>query len=30
MELVDNISDLCLKINKSPIPIGATTEYLAG
>lgn len=30
MEIVESISDNCFKINKSPIPLGATTEYLAG
>lgn len=30
MELVDSICAECFKINKSPVPIGATTEYLAG
>jgi ribosomal RNA methyltransferase Nop2 len=30
MEIVDQISELCFKINKSPVPVGATTEYLAG
>ena len=30
MELVDSIGDICIKINKSTVPIGATTEYLAG
>lgn len=30
MESVDEISDLCFKINSSKVPLGATTEYLAG
>ncbi len=30
MELVDSIGEICIKINKSNVPIGATTEYLAG
>ncbi len=30
MESVEEISDLCFKINSSKVPLGATTEYLAG
>ena len=30
LEALDDISKICLKINKSKIPIGASTEYLAG
>ncbi len=30
LEAVDSICKVCLKINKSPVPIGATTEYLGG
>lgn len=30
MESLDMISKVCLKINASKVPIGATTEYLAG
>ena len=30
LEPLDEISKVCLKINKSKVPIGATTEYLAG
>ena len=30
LESLDNISKVCLKINSSPVPIGATTEYLSG
>ena len=30
MELVDSIGEICIKINKYNVPIGATTEYLAG
>lgn len=30
LESVDEISDLCLKINSSKVPLGATNEYLAG
>ena len=30
LEPLDEISKVCLKINKSKIPIGASTEYLAG
>lgn len=30
LESLDNISKVCLKINSSKVPIGATTEYLAG
>lgn len=30
LESLDNISKVCLKINSSPVPIGATTEYLGG
>ena len=30
MEAVDEVSELCFKINKSKVPLGATTEYLAG
>lgn len=30
LESLDQISKVCLKINSSKVPIGATTEYLAG
>lgn len=30
LESVDEVCKVCLKINKSPLPIGATTEYLGG
>jgi ribosomal RNA methyltransferase Nop2 len=30
LEPLDEISKVCLKVNKSKVPIGATTEYLAG
>ncbi len=30
LEAVDEVCKVCLKINKSPVPIGATTEYLSG
>lgn len=30
LEPLDEISKVCLKVNSSKVPIGATTEYLAG